>query len=407
MKKNAQKKNARTCLMLFSIFMIFANWLGCSDDETGTLASSRSYKGHENDADANFFVNAYPQTVGTRLDDCQTCHAGAVLEGAKGPQFKNSCDYCHLLVHPDDSLAGPIPELYTDTLNAYGLAYAEAGRNQQALTAIANEDSDIDGFNNNDEIGDLKYPGDSESHPGQQTAKILTFSLDDITSMSSHEQFLLCNSHKQEFDNYASYKGVSIQALLAETGIDTGDTGFMGITVIAPDGYMKDFSTDDINATYPDSLFYAGLGSGGLGTECGFVQYPDELPPNLANGQAIPGDQRLMLAYERDGLAMETSNLDPTSGKINGEGPFRIIVPQSDPGAPDRGSKYSPTSCNDGHDYDDSKDHNAGDMVRGVIAIRANPLPDGVEDFDYKYGGWAYVDNANIIVYGFGITDGE
>ena len=34
-------------------------------------------------------------------------------------------------------------------------------------------------------------------------------------------------------------------------------------------------------------------------------------------------------------------------------------------------------------DYDPSLDHNAGSMVRGVIAIRVNPIPDGYEDFDY------------------------
>ena len=106
---------------------------------------------------------------------------------------------------------------------------------------------------------------------------------------------------------------------------------------------------------------------------------------------------------ERDGLPMDVSTLDPTSGKINGEGPFRLVVPQSEPSKPDRGSQYSPTNCNDGNDYNDTKDHNAGDMVRGVIAIRIDPLPAGVEDFDYRNGGWAYVQNASVIVYGHGV----
>ena len=92
------------------------------------------------------------------------------------------------------------------------------------------------------------------------------------------------------------------------------------------------------------------------------------------------------------------------SGKIDGEGPYRIIVPQSTPGSPDRGSRYSPTECADGWDFDDTKDHNAGAMVRGVIAIRVNPLPAGVEDFDYHNGGWAYVDSLSVIVYGFGVS---
>jgi hypothetical protein len=111
-----------------------------------------------------------------------------------------------------------------------------------------------------------------------------------------------------------------------------------------------------------------------------------------------------MLAWERDGMAMQTCNLDVTSGRINGEGPFRIIVPQSEPGSPDRGSNTSPTECGDTWDFDDSKDHNAGAMVRGVVAIKVNPLPEGTEDFDHYNGGWAYIDSESVIVYGYGIT---
>ena len=98
-------------------------------------------------------------------------------------------------------------------------------------------------------------------------------------------------------------------------------------------------------------------------------------------------------------------NLDPISGRMNGEGPYRLVVPQSVPGAPDRGSKYSPSGYEDGHDYDDSKDHNAGLCVRGIVAVRVNPIPDGYEEFDWKNGGWALIERGEIIVYGVGITD--
>ena len=112
----------------------------------------------------------------------------------------------------------------------------------------------------------------------------------------------------------------------------------------------------------------------------------------------------MLLAYERDGLPLESCNLDPTSGKLNGEGPYRLIVPQLTPGVPDRGSQYSPTTCDDGYDYDDSKDHNAGAMVRGTVAIRVNPLPEGYEDFDYYNGGWAYIAGHNLLIYGAGVN---
>jgi hypothetical protein len=42
-------------------------------------------------------------------------------------------------------------------------------------------------------------------------------------------------------------------------------------------------------------------------------------------------------------------------------------------------------------------------MVRGVVAIRVNPLPAGHEDFDHINGGWAFIDSKSIIVYGHGV----
>ncbi len=47
--------------------------------------------------------------------------------------------------------------------------------------------------------------------------------------------------------------------------------------------------------------------------------------------------------------------------------------------------------------------HNAGSMVRGVIAIRIDPMPAGFEEVDYMNGGWAYVDGRQLIVYGHGV----
>jgi hypothetical protein len=135
--------------------------------------------------------------------------------------------------------------------------------------------------------------------------------------------------------------------------------------------------------------------------------YPDPLPEGLIGGADIPDEQWLMLDYERDGGPMDPCTLDSESGKIHGEGPLRFIVPQSKPGKPDRGSQYSPTQCGDGYDHDEAEDHNSGDMVRGVIIVRVNPLPAGTEDFDYRNGGWAYIDQPSVLVYGYGITAGN
>lgn len=374
----------------------------------GEMISSRAYKGHESDIDANNFVTAYPDTLGTRLDDCQTCHRGDTFSYAAGSgtltAFKNACDYCHLITHPQADLIEPQPEDFGATLNPFGVDYLAAGRSTGALGAIGDDDSDGDGHANGEEIADLKYPGDPNSKPGQEIAPMVAFTEADLRGLPVHEQLLLANSHKQEYDTYAVYEGVKIVDLLAAAGADPASPEIQGITVIAPDGYRKDFTIGDIRLAFPDGLFYGGLDNAGLGIECGFVEYPDELPSGLTDGAAIPSEQWLMLAYERDDAAMDPCYLDLDSGKINGEGPYRIVVPQSNPGSPDRGSNHSPTTCNDGWDYDDSKDHNAGAMVRGVVAVRINPLPAGYEDFDYHNGGWAFIDNASLIVYGTGVA---
>ena len=110
-----------------------------------------------------------------------------------------------------------------------------------------------------------------------------------------------------------------------------------------------------------------------------------------------------MLGYERDGVLLDPSALDVSDGRISGEGPLRMVVPQENPGMPDRGSRFSPSDCGDGFDFRAEADHNAGSMVRGVIAIRIDPMPVGVEEFDYMNGGWAYVNAGQIIIYGHGV----
>ena len=385
------------------IGLAIAVWAWCWGVYAEDPVSSRAYKGHANDQDMANLVTVYPEIVGTRLDDCQACHTSGTVTSGGRDRHKNSCDFCHYIPFPDDEATGQ-PETFEQTLNAYGLAYNSAGRDVAALRAIGAQDSDVDGASNDAEVADGKYPGDAGSRLGQRVAPMKILDMADLRALPSHSQFLLANSHKQQFDFYASYTGVRVVDLLAAVGVDP--TEIDGITVIAPDGYMKDFSSDAIAREYPKGMFFWGLGPDGLGTDCGFVEYSPVVPEGLSHGDEIPDEPWLMLAYDRDGEPVEPSYLDPTSGKINGSGPLRIIVPQSTPGAPDRGSTYSPTSCDDGYDYDDNKDHNAGLMVRGVIAIRINPTPEGYEEFDHMNGGWAYADAGQLVLYGTGV-EGE
>jgi hypothetical protein len=226
----------------------------------------------------------------------------------------------------------------------------------------------------------------------------------ELQAMPAHTELLLANSNRQQFDTYASYRGVKVADLLTSAGVDLTDPALLGITIAAPDGYLQDVPRSALTAAFPPAVFYAGLDIASLGNECGFVQYPYPLPAGAVDGQALPNELWLLLAYERDGIPIEAVTLDVEQGKIDGEGPLQLVVPQFTPGPPDRGSGYSPTSCNDGYDYDQYKDHNAGSMVRGVVAIRVNPLPEGTEDFDYYNGGWAYVADPSVVVYGHGVV---
>jgi hypothetical protein len=396
----------RFSVLVVCIVAVAALAVGCSEDDPtatgGSAVSSLAYKGHENDFDSNALAAVYPFLVGSRLDDCQTCHRGGEVTFSGGKTSSmNPCSYCHLIPYPDTTIVSGAPERYVHTLNSYGLDYKNAGRNRSALRKIAAFDSDEDSYSNETELRDYRYPGDADSEPGQPTVPVRTFSWDEVHKLTSHSQFLLLNSHKQEFDDYATYNGVTVKEILAAAGADLASV--TSVTLIAPDGFAKDFQLDDINEPYPPGLFFANLDPGSFADpDQGFVVYPplDQMPQGLENGGTIPGEPWMLIAYERDGRKLDQSYLDPVSGKLNGEGPYRLVVPQSVPGSPDRGSRYSPSGYNDGWDYDENKDHNAGLCVRGIVAIRVNPLPPGYEEFDWKNGGWALISKEQLIVYG-------
>jgi hypothetical protein len=377
---------------------------GCSREHGGAV-SSRSYRGHAHDTDITNFVSAYPAAAGSRLDDCQTCHRGGTFTEADGGRTttKNACDYCHLVQNPATGFVEAMPKDLRATLNPYGLAYLEAGRSRRAVRSIDGRDSDGDGAANGAEVAALKYPGDAMSRPGQPSSPTRAFTMAQLRALPAHTQFQLVNATRQADDFYAAYTGVRMRDLLVAAGADPDAPAFTGVTVVAPDGYLVDFSARQVNAAFPRADFFGGLDSAGLGGACGFVRYPRPLPAGVRDRAPIPGESWLMLAYARDGRAMDSASLDVATGTIEGEGPFRLVLPPAPPGAPDRGSSPKPADCRDAWAFDRAKDHNAGPMVRGVIAIRLNPLPLGLEDFDYRNGGWAYVEDASVVVYGFGV----
>jgi hypothetical protein len=342
--------------------------------------------------DAENLVTIYPSIVGTRQDDCQTCHTGKIEDGRLAG---SACDYCHdLVLHGTGHGA-------RETLNPFGLDYLDAGRSREALRRIAGDDSDGDGFSNGEELLAGRYPGSALSMPGQAVATLRTVTLEELKAMPPHTQLVLVNTTKQPLDDYVVYKGVTIVDLL--DALDVSLKGAIGVTFIAPDGYMKSLPIESVDRAFPRPRFHAGLGAEDLGPDCGVVRYPENLPAGISDGAPIPGEHRLMIGYERNGAPLDTCFLDLTNRRIGGEGPLRIVVPQERPGRPDRGSTVSPTDCGDGFDFREDADHNAGSMVRGVVAIRIDPMPAGVEEFDHVNGGWAYLEAGKLILYGHNV----
>jgi len=365
--------------------------------------SSRAYAGHESDADMKAFIKRYPVAAGTRLDDCQTCHRGGT-KGTDTEREYSPCGYCHLLVFPNDRYKSGVPLTTADTLNGYGLAYEKAGRTFEALAAIDGQDSDGDGYRNGLEIARLRNPGDPASRPGLPQAATITLGWDEIRELPAHSQFMLMNTTKEPTDDYVLYKGVRILDLLSAAKIYL--TGITGITVFAPDGYSVDYSVADIGAPFPAGVFYAQPRAFEA-TERAFVKYPEAIPPSTRDRQPIPGRPWLLLAFERDGRPLDPSSYEKGTGRLAGEGPYRLVRPQRDlagdpkmPGRPDRSQK-SPV-FGDGWDYVRGIDHNAGFCVRGACVIRVNPMPEGYEEYDWK-NGWPLVEGRKIVIYGCGI----
>ena len=366
-------------------------------------AASRAYVGHESDADMRNFIGRYPAAAGTRLDDCQTCHRGGV-KGTDTEREYSPCGYCHLLVFPNARYKTGVPTAMADTLNGFGLAYKTAGRNARAISGIEGQDSDGDGFRNGAEIAALRNPGDPASRPGLPQAGTVSLGWEEIRALPVHSQFMLMNTTKESTDDYVLYKGVRIIDLLSAAKVYLA--GVTGITVFAPDGYSIDYSVEDIRAPFPPGVFYTGP-EAFAGTERAFVKYPDEIPLGLGDRAAIPGEPWLILAYERGGRPLDPSTYEKGTGRLAGEGPYRLVRPQRDPagdpgrpGRPDRSQKSK--TFGDGWDYVPAIDHNAGACIRGACVIRVNPMPEGCEEYDWK-NGWPLVEDRTIIIYGCGI----
>lgn len=365
-------------------FLIFATSLGFS-----------SYH-HMGEKDSAEFLKIYPDKQNTKLDSCALCHAGGQRKNSSNVTINmGSCQWCHYKYGYDGK--GNI----RDTLNTYGNDYLTNGRNSDSIGAIASKDSDGDGYNNETEIRAIRFPGSKGDDPAKKTAPFRIYTRSQLESLPQHTQFLLMNGSKSE-DFYVEYKGVALETLLKDAGILRNATG---IRIYSPDGWSQyhplypdtDPSFYHVFGAYPSATYQYNKQADK--TNGGWCDYSSPSSEEYSHGVQInvPEGLKLLLAYNRDGKDIVKGTLT-SSNRLEGEGPYRVIVPQKIPGPPDQGS----TAVNQDviWPYREDCDHNAGSSTRAATIIKVEPLPEGTTDIDTMEAGWQYVDEGKIIIYG-------
>jgi hypothetical protein len=218
-----------------------------------------------------------------------------------------------------------------------------------------------------------------------------------LEALPQHSQFLLQNSSRGG-DEYTEFSGVAMETLLRDAGILGSATG---ITVFAPDGWsqyhplrpLADPAMYPVLGTYPPAAYYFSPQAS---------SWCDYSSPSCAGrkpGETIlvPGGLRLLLALKREGVALLPAVLS-RENKLDGEGPYRVIVPQKVPSPPDQSSKAENKDVL--WPYRADGDHNAGSSTRAVTIIRVEPLPPGTTDIDCSEAGWKFIAEKKIVIYG-------
>jgi hypothetical protein len=346
---------------------------------------------HQGERDSVNFLKAYPDKAGGKLDHCALCHGGVRLEKNGAKVVLGSCQWCHLKYGYD--MKGPLAE----TLNAFGRDYHKYGRNAAGLTAIAALDSDGDGFNNGAEIAADRFPGNANDDPKKIAAPMRVYSRDRLEVFPQHKEFLLMNASKSG-DDYAEYSGVVMETLLRDAGILKSATG---ITVFAPDGWsqyhplrpLADPSMYSVFGVYPPAKYhYSPQAASWCDTSA-----PSCIGRKPGETIRVPGGLHMILALKREGVSLLPAVLSKEN-KLDGEGPYRVIVPQKAPSPPDQSSKAGDQNVL--WPYRSDWDHNAGSSTRSVTIIRVEPLPPGTTDIDIAEMGWKYIAEGKIVIYG-------
>ena len=346
---------------------------------------------HQGERDSANFLKVHPDKVGGKLDHCALCHSGGQLEKNGAKVILGSCQWCHFKYGYDRK--GPL----TETLNAYGRDYLKRGRDAAAVTAVAALDSDNDGFRNRDEIAADRFPGNANDDPKKTTAPFRVYTREQLEALPQHSQFLLQTASKSS-DEYAEFSGVPMEALMRDAGILASATG---ITVFAPDGWSQYHPLHPLDnpamypvfGTYPEAEYHFSPKA------ASWCDYDAPSCAGRKTGETIkvPGGLRMLLALKREGKPLFPAVFSKDN-KLDGEGPYRVIVPQKTPSPPDQSSKANDQDVL--WPYRANWDHNAGSSTRSVTIIRVEPLPPGTTDIDTAEVDWRYIDEGKIVIYG-------
>ncbi len=345
-----------------------------------TMPGGAAYKTHDSDYDTGEFVKAYPAAQDTKLDNCYLCHTGGSVNG----KYLDACDYCHA-VYGFKPPHGDIK----DTLNPFGLAYLTNGRNADAFKAIADIDSDGDGFTNAAEIAANRLPGDKNDNPNVQEAPSRTFSRKDLRNMPKITQFMAVDTAKAG-DFFGEYSGIDMWGLLQAAGVTDDATD---VTVFAADGYSRNFLISDLKKDYDQGQFL---------TEYPWLRFPEN--SGFKNGDRLPGKLRYLLAYERDGFPlMESKIVADSNGKyhLDGEGPYRFVTPLTEPCVPDR-SQWTVDRDDSPYPYNPNRPtiRNGDYCIKAIVAIRVNTKENKSYQYDWSGKKWKMVKNGELVVYG-------
>jgi hypothetical protein len=352
-----------------------------------------AYKGHTNERDISAVLSCYPNLKNTAVDSCATCHKSGEVRDAEKPQkmrHENVCGYCHAL-----HVKGKRD--VKETLNRYGAAYLAAGRGPEAVKALAFKDSDGDGFNNETEFAKGTNPGEPASNPSAAIAPFKIYDSADIQKLSPvvNATVFLNTSHNKAGDFYNQYQGNKAYDILQAAGISDNATG---VDFISMDGFEGAFSMEELKKSWPQSSPVMGLSKKEMG-ECGWVNYN---APGLDANAPLAGIS-IMLAFEENGKRIDAARLDPETGKINGTGPIRLIVPQyriSPPDLPQFGDKSCIDKVAPEFRFNENYDHNGGRSSFSIVAIRVHPLPKDTRDFEWEKVRDQFVAEGKLVVFG-------